>query len=143
MEFVILVGLAIVLVVLLGGATLVLNGISAPLWNAEISRMTKAVWGCGFALALGIAALWLGPALLATWPYWVGLLIFTVGGFKLADWLFLRRPRQERVITHADGSRAVVDAADGAGYRRLPAPDGTPTTGGKSLASRAKKALWD
>lgn len=114
--------LAVVLIVFLGAVTLVLNAAGAPMWNADISRNAKAIWGTGFAVALAIATLWLGPGvILMTWPFWVGTLVFTAAAFAGLDKLFLRRdaPRQERTITHRDGSRAVVDARDGTGYRRL------------------------
>lgn len=142
-----LILLAVVLIIFLGAVTLVLNAAGAPLWNADISRNAKLIWGCGFGVAFGIAALLLGSAILATWPFWVGTLAFTVAAFAGMDKLFGGKdaPRQERVITHADGSRAVVDGK-GRGYRRLASGDGVPTTGGKSdsrsWASRAIKELW-
>ena len=140
--------LAVVLIVFLGAVTLLLNATGAPLWSADISRNAKIIWGCGFGIAFGIAALMLGPGILATWPFWVGTLIFTVAAFAGMDKLFGGKPkaRQERTITHRDGSRAVVDGK-GRGYRRLANGDSASwATGGKSdsrsWASRAIKELW-
>ena len=118
-----LILLAIGMIVFLAFVALILKETGRPLYNERVSRTAKTIWGCGYIVALVIVSVALGPGVIVvTWPFWVGTLIFTVGAFAGLDRLFARQSRQERVITHADGSRAVVDARDGAGYRRLSAP---------------------
>ena len=92
-------------------------------WTEDKSRATKRLWGALFAVACVVIFVTFGPAaMLAGWQFFIVAPAIAFGCFKLADLAFLRKPRQERVITHADGSRAVVDARDGTGYRRLSAP---------------------
>ena len=92
--------LAIGMAVLLGGATLILNATGAPMWNPEISRVAKSVWGAGYILALVIAVLWLGPAIILTaWPFWLGILVVTAIVFGLAD--LSHRLNQQRTASQA------------------------------------------
>lgn len=111
-------------------------------WTEERSRATKRLWGALFAVACVIIFVMFGPAaMLAGWPFFVVAPALAFGCYKLADLAFLRKPRQERTIVHRDGSRAVVDARDGAGYRRLPAGEGEPRRAG--LARRAWSWLME
>ena len=120
----VLLFLAAGMIIFLAFVTFALKATGRPLYNERISRTAKTIWGTGFAIALGIVALVLGPGVIvATWPFWVGTLAFTVAVFVGLDRLFGGKPRQERTIVHRDGSRAVVDGRDGTGYRRLSAPE--------------------
>lgn len=93
-------------------------------WTEDTSRATKRLWGALFVVACVIIFVMFGPAaMLAGWPFFIVAPALAFGCYKLADLVFLRKPRQERTIVHRDGSRAVVDARDGTGYRRLNAPE--------------------
>ncbi|MFN8471830.1 MAG: hypothetical protein U0822_06520 [Anaerolineae bacterium] len=83
---VLLPALAIGMALFLGGATLTLRAVGRPGWNPAISRTAKSIWGLGYIVALVIALIWLGPAIiLATWPFWLGTLLVTAIIFGLLD----------------------------------------------------------
>lgn len=92
-------------------------------WDDYVSRTSKQLWSGGYILALVMAVIFFGPAVaLSAWPVWVALPAGTFAVFGGLDLAFgVRRP-QPRVIEHRDGGRALVDAATGAGYQRLPEP---------------------
>lgn len=92
-------------------------------WTEDVSRRTKRLWIAVFAIACLIIFLVFGPAaMLVGWQFFIVAPALTFAVYKLADLAFIRNPRQERIITHRDGSRAVVDGRDGTGYKRLSAP---------------------
>lgn len=93
-------------------------------WTEERSRATKRLWGALFVVACVVIFVLFGPAaMLAGWPFFIVAPALAFGSFKALDIIFVRKPRQERLIVHRDGSRAVVDGRDGTGYRRLSAPE--------------------
>ena len=125
-----LLPLAGVMILFLAVATLTLKATGRPLWNEDISRTAKGIWSTGFVVALTIALLLLGPlALLATWPFWIGVVVFTFGVFGGLDWLHARRKRKTtptvgapRVIQLQDGRFVMVDQAEGLRWQFLDAP---------------------
>jgi hypothetical protein len=96
-------------------------------WDDYISRTSKQLWSGGYLLALVLAIVFFGPAaVLSAWPLWLALPAGTFAVFGGLDLAFgVRRP-QPRVIQHADGRQAIVDAATGKGYQRLPEPSPVP-----------------
>ena len=93
-------------------------------WNEQVSRRAKAYWGGCYGAAWLLVIVLGGPALaLSIWDFWLLVPLAAFGAFGLLDFATFRAPwrtpRQERVITHADGTQARVDARTGAGYQRM------------------------
>lgn len=92
-------------------------------WNDEIRRTAWRLWGNGMGLAVATGMfIWGRLAVIAAWPVW-GIFAWTAAlGFGIMDALFgvgwFKRGKIERTVTHADGTRAIVDGR-GKGYRRV------------------------
>lgn len=95
-------------------------------WDEYVSRTSKQLWSGGYLLALVMAVVFFGPAVvLAAWPFWLAVPAGTFAVFGGLDLAFgVHRPRP-RLIEHADGRRALVDG-QGKGYQRLPEPSPAP-----------------
>ena len=105
-----------ILTAALGAITLGLAVTGNWRWDAQVRRDALRIHNGGTALA------WLllgAHAVLAAWPVLAVWLAMWLGGTALMDTLHGTRSRVPRVIEHADGRRAVVDARRGAGYQRM------------------------
>lgn len=117
--------------VLVVGAALALTASGRPIfWDSWIKRTAAQMHTLGLALAAVIAAgLWGVSAALQAWPVFAGAWLSRKLSEIVLDLLAragllpaspMTRP-QPRVIEHADGRRALVDARTGQGYQVLPA----------------------
>ena len=118
--------------VLVVGAALALAASGRPIfWDSWIKRTAAQMHTLGLALAAVIAAgLWGLSALTSTWPlwasFWLSRKLSEIGLDVLARFGLLPASpmtRPTRLIEHANGGRALVDATTGKGYQRLPDSD--------------------
>ena len=99
-------------------------------WDSWIKKTAAQMHTTGLGLAALLAAgLWGISAVTASWPlwasFWLSRKLSEMGLDVLARFGLLPASpmtRPARVIQHADGRRALVDATTGAGYQRLPEP---------------------
>lgn len=99
-------------------------------WDSWIKKTAAQMHTTGLGLAALLAAgLWGISAVTASWPVfagaWLSRKLSEIGLDALARLGLLPASpmaRPTRLITHADGRQAIVDATTGAGYQRLPEP---------------------
>ena len=117
--------------VLMLGLALLQIAIGRPmLWDPWVKRTAAQMHTTGLALAaIAAALLWGISAVTAAWPVfagaWLSRKLSEMGLDVLARFGLLPASpvaRPTRLIQHADGRQAIVDATTGAGYQRLPAP---------------------
>ena len=111
-------------------------------WDAWVKRTAARMHTTGLTLAALIAAgLWGLSAVTAAWPVFVGAWLSrklsemgldALARFGLLPASPMTRPA--RVIQHANGHRALVDAATGKGYQPLPEPHSALSTQHSALA---------
>lgn len=105
-------------------------------WDAWIKKTAAQMHTLGLSLAAVVAAgLWGLSAVTASWPVFVGAWLSRklseMGLDVLAKMGLLPASpmtRPTRLIHHADGHRALVDAATGKGYQPLPEPHSALST---------------